>query len=434
MPFASGGRLKVRVDDAGGGATRFLGIFDAERGEACAPGLDAEGTLRCLPESRRVVYGDPVCTKRLGRHVPGQPLVVASAEPSGAESCEAPRYRVHELGQAFSLPQAFDWIGEQCAPIGVDPQADYRLLGAELPSSAFASLELELEQGTPARRFARSSDGFELLVDVIDAHGDRCVPTRAEGGAVCATTEWSFYAQSGAYADPACSQALAYVAGPGPSACAPHVVVETEWTAECGPPKLTPYELEGPLGQVYYQDGSCEVSVGPAPSQSFGYFSATPLDEGALPTLSELELGSGPAFLRVLARDGAPVERSGGLVDRESQQPCAPVRFVDGFRRCVPSVAATAGDYYADAACSAPLAFSPYLDPCSDALELFAVERDPETGLVESVRQVLGPYYGELWRRSGELCEPVDYDLDLRALGEPLPHERFATVVERVLE
>lgn len=435
MPFASGARLKVRVDDAGMGATTFLGIFDSALGIGCTLGRDLEGTLRCLPQAHRVVYGDPVCSKRFGLHRPGEPLVVAAREPTSGASCEEPRHRVHELGQAFALPQAFDLVGGQCVAVGVDAYSDYRLLGPEVDVEGFAEVDVEVEPALVARRFARTTDGFELLVDVLDEHGDACSPTRAAGGPVCATTAWSLWPQSGAYADASCAEALAYVAGPGSSgACAPHVAVELTWTSECEGPTLTPYALEGPVAPIYLYEGTCEPWEGPSAEQPFAYFHATELDPSALPALGELEVGQGPAVVRVLAHEGRPLEVSGALVDRESGQACERLRFVDGVRRCVPSAATTAGTWYADAECTEPLAYPPYLAPCSDALELFAVELSPATSLAESVRPVLGPYYGAVWRRTSELCEPVDFDLDLVETGDALPLERFATVVERVLE
>ena len=127
------------------------------------------------------------------------------------------------------------------------------------------------------------------------------------------------------------------------------------------------------------------------------------------------------APLVLTADDGAvdpcPRETGGQLEDVPRGATCTLARSIDGAERCLPVAAQLTGSF-ADAACTAPLAFE---DPSCPAPTFASEARSDGCALSYEVRPVTAPiavYYG---LDAGTTCTPVDVGLDAGyyAVGAP---------------
>ncbi|HVV82997.1 MAG TPA: hypothetical protein VHE35_07945 [Kofleriaceae bacterium] len=144
--YQSGARLKMRVGTTPDGAKTFLGWRDTMRDEDCAFAIAADGAQRCLPGAAAtyttdLFWGDAACTTvHLATTAAGCPVVSGYAR--GVTTCAPFRFTVYSLGAHYT-GSVYVKSGAVCTLY--TGQAEYYLLGAEVPADSFVEATESLE-------------------------------------------------------------------------------------------------------------------------------------------------------------------------------------------------------------------------------------------------------------------------------------------------
>jgi hypothetical protein len=154
----SGVRLAPIFLHAEDGAREWVGIQDTQLGFRCGAGLAADGTTRCLPWDRTMLYTfrDAQCTQGvLERGVCGTSSFVYK---EAAPNCGG--LRIFKVGASVPVPTLYDDFG-QCVSQG-PPSAgrQFVAVGDEIPAEMMAPMsEDELGDGRIRERIWRGPDG-----------------------------------------------------------------------------------------------------------------------------------------------------------------------------------------------------------------------------------------------------------------------------------
>lgn len=155
VTFTSGTRIKARTttttmstaDGARYAFTQFVGWFDSQRNEECAPAVASDGITRCLPVASAIndtFFDDAACTI---------PLAIASApgcfttprqyvtQPLAAPACTNAGARVFAAGATH--PTYYSKSGTTCTgPSTLPGYTWYAASGSELAPTLFAAMTM----------------------------------------------------------------------------------------------------------------------------------------------------------------------------------------------------------------------------------------------------------------------------------------------------
>jgi len=373
----SGTRLRARYTDAGGGARRFDGWYDRELGSACTFMIAADGVNRCLVGDNFYNYPmflDAGCTSPVQVFPTGMPvpafvatgsntgvLPLTCSDPLGPTagaggSSLATSWRVGAEAPATST--LYQLIGGGCMPTSSSGQL-YNV--EEIPPSSLVGatrVTIERRGATMAAAILEADDGSRAIRQIVDAARNQpCTPSSFDG----VISDYRCYAAT-AIKQPTTSCSTQIVAGSADE-------IYLEWYSGCDVAptfrKLVPTTCTDPLTL-------------PSGCQAFGT-SGDPFDATQFPELASGMVGTDRVRLVV----SHPVDDDRGLAvnpasyapvvgryargpffDTERQLPCTDDIFgevtirplADGTFRCLTADVIVAESFYADAACSAPIA------------------------------------------------------------------------------
>jgi len=448
----SGTRLRAWVDDAGGGARRFVDWRDTQLGIDCSFRRTADGTLRCLDDAwATIAYTDAACTDAVVlRYMPddGGTHYVSSydvtpitcAAPGGlgalgglAGGAPALVTAVHLVGAPRAQPDMlFAPAAGACTAwgtAGLAPRAaSYASLADEVSFDRFAAgtlVESPRAGGITLREIV--SDDARQLMDFVrsDTHapcraslmadGPRCIPPLVASE------------HTGVFGNATCTQPTA--SATTVSAMCPQPTLLLRPSSSCGPEELRPLGDFTNSGFTLHGTDCVPTmlgSVGPA------WYAGDPLTGAALdaaaPALRFGAIGSGR--LRVATTtdlDGALLA-TGGLWEAPDGTACQTVGLPDHHVIC--GRFAFAGVLFSDAACTVSVATSTS-SSCDPAMPTAAYT----TGSGE-LHALAGPHTGATYQNvpgvgcvgSGSLGASALY-----VLGDVLPASTFPSI-ERVLD
>jgi hypothetical protein len=380
--YHQGSRLRAHFWDGGGGATAFIDWYDSLLSISCAFGVGEDGKRRCLPTAQAPsgpsLYLDAACTKpaRTGATTAFEVSLATAATCIGADVT----LHVDVLTSVIAT-SLYSSDGTSCVPAIVPAGTTVAAVQPADPSQFLevdtvvedrgGGLDLEVlvaKDGT--RQLGRTLD-HARSVACIDQHG-RCIATTASGS-------------SPAFTDPSCTQTVVGAFGcyidrgcPPP----PFAVDATTDPASCATTLTGVHALAAT--PVFAYEGSSGSACMPAGVNQnvCGFFpEAAAVDVATFPAMSDGRIGTGRLVEpTVNGPDGRLVADVGsGFLDTQSGQSCQPASFADGVSRCVGQLAnvSLAGErFFADAACTQPLALVESAGGCSGTPAAYAAQYD----------------------------------------------------------
>ena len=340
-------RLRVVMDRPVSGEATFIGFYDPELDDRCAPRLTEDGVLRCVPDnplghlSRN--YGDPTCTEQVDVGVRPCPTryVVETAFP---DACGAPSYaRVFEVGEEVETTIYQRSATGECRPVTYETARRLTLISPR----RMVRGELELGSG-PNRLVADTiawADGTRGPAQIRDtARGEACTIAYAwngEGPAVCSPPSTAWERSFGSECAERWAQAARHRCPP--SSGDPVVRTECESVS---------------VGVVGAEVPAAERDT--APGCSLGYdgqavYSVHPAPEGLLPSLRIELRGEGRLQRRVWVDEDGGEWIALGYHDSELGIDCLGRSWAHG--RCVPMSMGVNFDgdrFFADERCTEP--------------------------------------------------------------------------------
>jgi hypothetical protein len=152
--YASGSRIKARVQSTADGAKAFAGFYDMTLGTPCAFNRAADDTLRCLPVASAYAgtyWGDAGCTTLVAySSAPGcTPAYAQKAEATsscidlGYYSTNA-RQRIYSVGGLYT--NAMIWVGSpgSCSMTATPASFTFYSVGSEVAASTFAAGSVDI--------------------------------------------------------------------------------------------------------------------------------------------------------------------------------------------------------------------------------------------------------------------------------------------------
>jgi hypothetical protein len=320
-------RLRVVMDRPASGEATFIGFYDPELDQLCAPRLTEDGVLRCVPDSplggADVSYADPSCTEPVDTIVRGCWLryLVETAYP---DACGAPSYaRVFEVGEEVETTIYHRSRTGECRPGG------FRTARRLTPISPrwMVRGELELRSG-PNRLVADTiawADGTRGPARIRDtARGEPCTieyPRNGDGPAVCAPPSTAY--ERGFGSECAERWAVALRDGCPPSSGEVVVRAERESLSVGVVGDVVPAaERDAAPGCLLGYEGQVVYSIDPAP-------------EGLLPSLRLEHRGEGRLQRRMWVDEDGGEWTALGYYDSELGVDCRVRSWT--HERCVPT-------------------------------------------------------------------------------------------------
>jgi len=145
----SGSRLKVQWMNGDDGSKFVAGVIDSTRNEACSFFKMTDGSTRCIPFNAASgnyagYFADPACTMRIsGRQKPP-----CATEPTYAytyvysvpgDVCSATGVIIFQIGSMITPATIYSMSGTTCVSSQPNANQEYRLVGPEIPPSAFVA-------------------------------------------------------------------------------------------------------------------------------------------------------------------------------------------------------------------------------------------------------------------------------------------------------
>lgn len=432
----SGSRLKLRWDDFAG-AKHFVGLFDKQRDEACAPMQWADGKTYCTPPTEGfTAYSDVRCTMPMGR-LPASSCTAPPAQPyfhverPNADCSRGAPVSLHR-GTLSTQGRYYMFFAGVCVYGGTDHGTLYDL-GPAIPPSELVELVPEpiAGSGRLALEYGGSSDGARVLLQTRDtelgaaceelmlSHDRRSLRCRPSSGYSLST-----------YSDATCQKPLQRGAevrfGLNFLTCA-----AKPYTLDASPTCSHDVRLLRTgarfFEDVYLGSGAC---AGPYPHDpGDAYFETMQTVSMAQLTRAPLDT-AGARLTPVRFSDGRIRTQTDVFYDAELDTECQPTLLSDGTQRCLPS--RTSGGtwtFYTDAGCQESIRLVlHYRSSCMSApVPSYAVDihfsgcwRDHAVSSVEE------RYLGPIYRRSGAQCELLETEAEAYRAGEEVPLERFA--------
>ena len=380
--FANGTRLAVRYDELDG--TRlFHAFYDTARDVEGAFRLLPGGGAACLPQSALLDgwFADAGCSDPLVEI----PRVPAGRSPPRAivtdadDACAAPP-TVRAVGAVFPSADAYylksDGSCMQNPPdakivlarIGDAIPLDRFVHGAPVVEPAAAAVDALVLVADDGARFSlfghdRAHDEWTRSVQV-DAGQSRWWPVHIayNYGPGAPGTPGSVFADS------ACSQPTG-IKDAHDALCPISAVVEYVPADACQQFTIRLHQAGAPVAATdlfaVAADGSCVASA-PAPGSPSELYvemgDAVPDD--AYPAAAPVDVGDGRIVQRFDGNDGVAISARGELHDRARNVDCFVGAAADGQRRCLPGGPLDTV-FYADAACTMPLASASILPGCA---------------------------------------------------------------------
>jgi hypothetical protein len=400
-------RLRAIVIDGGDGAVAYTGLFqDTQLDIECRPGRTVAGDWRCLPSSYHLLaYADASCTMQV---VVTDEVVEDDwvADQTGRGAGPATVYAI-DRDAASTGNWYVDRGSGGCMLVAAGHIAPVHAVAPD----AFAPGESVLEpHGEVGAHVFTSDDGAHVVLAAYDvARGWDCDLYWLPGDDRCMPTNVAW--RSGRYfGDATCSHAVAYTS-PGEL---PDAIL-----ADDGP-GIPAFELGPPVAQGFVIDAGVCHAFDDGGHRFYDVGASIP--DASLPRAQIVEVGSGRLRARYLAAEGdeTPLTaRYETFFDRERNAECAST-MLHGTSRCVDSTAAYVGTYYADAACTQPLAIGG-VDPVR------LVGGDP-------LRAAVGPHAGLIFSDDGTSgCVEATLDTTQIAydVGAAVPDDTFALLTRR---
>jgi hypothetical protein len=151
--YASGTRIKARVQSTADGAKAFAGFYDTSLSTACAFNRAADDTLRCLPTTYAyagVYFGDSGCTTPIAYSSFGcapayaqRAETVSSCVDIGYYSTNA-RQRIYSITGAYGGAMVWSGMPGACNGSTTPATLSFYTLGSEVAASTFAAGSVDI--------------------------------------------------------------------------------------------------------------------------------------------------------------------------------------------------------------------------------------------------------------------------------------------------
>lgn len=409
--------MQLRFDD---GAELPMGeeFFDRELHVRCAPGLWADGAVRCVPAVDDAVFSDAACETALGRvQTPGVPLLFLAYDARGGRLLPARLFRAGAATDA--LEEHYELREGVCTgPVPSPPEAGtyFAVTGEIDPLTVVRVTDGEAGYGRLGLRVRESDDGARVPLGLVDRElGVACSPAPdGAGGVQCAPLG---AAPAAYYRDPACRAALVAVPLDAP---APRLAEVVE-ASGCAGYRTVAGEV--PLAPLYRREGTACVQAAPPPETRMFATVAEPLS--LAPVARVMEDAPDRRLQRFLLEVGGLTVFDDRLYDTGTRAECR-ARRVGETPRCLPSALAPVRALFAPG-CAIELPIAEVPQPACEPVA-FAVA-GIEGGL--ELRAIGDRPAGALFRRENGVCVPYPdaAETQLRSLGPLLDPESFVGAI-----
>lgn len=351
----SGTRMKLAWRDWGG-TRELVGMFDAQRNEACAVTKWNDDKRYCTPTNTMPArYADDQCSQPIGIQTydpscaPPTPAayIVESVQRACPSLANLPT-KIYARGDKITVTTYYQRDGAQCIPV-TSSNTDFYAVGAEIPVASFAEFTRGAPEGAGrlARQFMTTTDGARvfdvprdqtlgvdctLRQDYFDAPTGSCVP---------AGTSLARY-----FHDSQCTAAQV----DGLTACAKPAFAQQPINASCPEPTFRYFTVgaavtSSPL--FVRTDISCSATT--ASSDRTFYAIDAPIE--GLPLTRAPDAEPGRTVQLVHYSDGKTRTRDVQLRDTGHGTNCAAFPQTDGTIRCVP-IGGNVQSLYSDSNCT----------------------------------------------------------------------------------
>jgi|CXWL01.1.fsa_nt_gi hypothetical protein len=353
----SGTRLKARWVTSADGLKTFQGWKDSARGEDCGWNFTGDGVLRCLPYTNLTDYGDvfsdAACTQAAVLAYTATCVTYSTIRKVDSTVCPATTRFFARGAQVSAAVYYRKSSGGTCTSYAISADQQLWRVGAELGPGSFTGGTVSAVQGTGTVGYRRidAEDGakaFRVLEDLASSKhcytgvaSDlqyRCLPNDVAG-------------LGSQYSDGSCTQLVAYTSA---NAC-PKPPYASAFDSTTCPATVSVYSTGASLSNLYDRSsGSCMAAT---PWGGYSYYSlgaevpassfpiATPRDGQSFGRLTQRLFEYGPQLR--LQRD---------IYDSSLGRQCYATTAGDGQLRCLPNEDAAVDAYFADAACTQPVA------------------------------------------------------------------------------
>jgi hypothetical protein len=447
--YTPGSRLHAQVQDGGGDAVAFLGLYDTQLGFACNYVSSEDGARRCLPPSAVSAYLDSACTRPVFLSQPDSAAASCSAvspefatqvlhaEPSCAEAFVLRAYRA---GAARAPAEVYSMNSGRCEALG---KSECLYDAVALPPEAFVRGQVQrraIDHGLALDEIAYD-DGARAIIRIVDVARDAsCAPTPEVAGDRCLPLERA-HDFGTSFRDATCAGEPVAI---DPSHAEPCGVpqIALRWEKDlCGQWQLTPFAL-GQRLQGAYQLAAHSCSALEPELEGAIYRIGAMLELKSFPAL-RAEEARGPrlALTYYTSLAGLPLIAARGFTDTRLDRACYVETFSDGSQRCVPRTLSgrepgDVGVYgpFLDSACKTrALAWQRPKAPCVEVPDVARIWPDDSTHVdrVASVGKRL-PSINTIYVLSAGACvaSPSDPDSDYYALDSTLDLPVITTRVE----